>query len=90
MKKIISGKSCDTEKATLLGSINIGEFGDPTGYEEALYLTKSKQHFIYGNGGAESKYIKPTMELFTDEQAADWLKANVKPEPKAKKKKKQG
>ena len=76
MRKIINKKLCDTETATLLGSICVGEFGDPTGYEEKLFVTKTKQHFIHGVGGPESKYVKPTIELFTDEEAANWLKEN--------------
>jgi hypothetical protein len=76
MQKRIDGKMCDTEKATVVGSKAIGDYGDPTGYEEILYVNKMKQHFLYGNGGLESKYVKPTFELFTDEQAAAWCKEN--------------
>ena len=76
MKKIVKGKQCDTETATQLGAINVGEFGDATGYEEHLYITKSKQYFIYGNGGSESKYNKPTIDLFTNEEAEAWMKEN--------------
>lgn len=85
MKKRIKGKLCDTETAKQLGVIHIGEFGDPTGYEEQLYSTKTKQNFLYGIGGSESKYPKPAIEAITDKQSADWLKDNIKSKPKSKK-----
>jgi len=78
MRKVINKKVCDTETAKQLGVIYAGEFGDAGGYEEALYINKSKQHFIYGNGGSESKYTRPTIDLFTEEEAENWLKANKK------------
>ena len=82
MKKLINKKWYDTATAAQLGVIHVGEFGDADGYEEQLFITKSKQHFLYGNGGPESKYVKPTIELCTEEQAADWLKENGKGEIK--------
>jgi len=77
MKKVIKGRSCDTETAMLIGTKYAGEFGQSDGYEEKLYVTKSKQYFIYGNGGADSKYPQPAIELATDEQAKEWEKENI-------------
>jgi len=77
MKRRIKGKLCDTESATHLGTIYAGAFGDPNGYEEQLFVTKTKQYFIYGIGGAESKYINESIELLTDEQAAEWQKEHI-------------
>ena len=77
MQKRIKGKLCDTETATLVGTAYSGEFGDPAGYEEQLFITRTKQYFLYGAGGADSKYTKPGMKLFTDEQADEWKKANM-------------
>jgi hypothetical protein len=90
MQKRINGTLCDTEKATIIGNKAIGEYGDPTGYEEILYINKRKQYFLYGNGGLESQYTKPTMVLFTDEQAEAWKKENgIKtPKPETVKQKK--
>jgi hypothetical protein len=76
MQKRINGKMCDTETATQLGNKAVGEYGDPTGYEEILYINRMKQHFLYGNGGLESIYTKPTIKLFTDEQAEAWKQEN--------------
>ena len=76
MRKIVKGKLCDTATAKQLGVKYSGTFGEPDGYEEQLFVTKTKQHFIYGIGGTESKYAKPNIVLATDEEAADWLKEN--------------
>ena len=78
MKKIIKGKLCDTETAKHLGTVYVGEFGDPAGYEEQLFITKTKQYFIYGAGGAESKYVKSDAKLLTNEEAEAWKKENIK------------
>lgn len=77
MKKIIKGKLCDTETATLIGTAYTGKFGDADGYEEQLFVTKTKNHFIYGVGGDESKYTKPTLKLLTDEETTLWQKENI-------------
>jgi len=77
MKKRIKGKLCDTDSAKLIGAICSGEFGDPAGYEEKLFITRSKQYFIYGLGGEESKYTKESIKLATDEEAAKWKKENA-------------
>ena len=78
MRKIIGKKLCDTATATQLGTVYSGKFGDSDGYEEQLFVTKTKQYFLYGIGGAESKYVKETIKLITDKEAEDWKKANIK------------
>ena len=65
----------DTEKSVELGHKTFGEFGDPAGYEEALYKNRSGFFFLTGKGGAESKNadgedIKP----ITAKEAAAWQK----------------
>jgi len=77
MRKRIKGKLCDTESAKHIGTIYVGAFGDADGYEEQLFINRSKQYFMYVNGGAESKYKKETIKLVTDEQAAEWQKENI-------------
>ena len=93
MKKRIKGKLCDTESAVLLGTKYVGEFGDLDGYEEQLYITRSKQHFMYGIGGSDSKYPAAAINLLTEAEAEEWKKENnisekaaPKKAPKAKKK----
>jgi hypothetical protein len=93
MKKRIKGKLCDTESAVLLGTKYAGKFGDLDGYEEQLYITRSKQHFMYGIGGSDSKYPAATINLLTEFEAEEWKKENnisekaaPKKAPKTKKK----
>jgi len=79
MQKRIGTKLYDTEKAELLGTKYVGEYGETTGYEEQLFITSRKQqHFLYGIGGTESPYIKPTIIEITDDEAAVWKKENIK------------
>jgi hypothetical protein len=82
MEKRINGKRCNTDLATQLGTKCEGEFGDPKGYEEKLFINRGKQYFIHGIGGPESKYPEPNIELLTNEQAAEWIKENIKTKEK--------
>ena len=77
MLKRIKGKYCDTASATLVGAVSCGEFGDAAGYEEKLYITRTKQNFLYVAGGPESKYPAEDIKLFTEEQAEEWKKVNM-------------
>lgn len=77
MKKIISRVTYNTETALEIGRIACGTFGDPAGYEEILYQTKKGAFFIYGNGGAESKYTEETIVPLTKTEAKDWKNANL-------------
>ena len=74
MKKIINGKSYDTETAKDVGYRYIGAFGKLDGYEERLFVKKTGEHFLYGIGGPDSKYGKPTIKPVTDKQANEWKK----------------
>lgn len=56
MRKIINGKLYDTDTATYIGS---REHGTPRDFEyvsETLYQKKSGELFLYGEGGAMSRY----------------------------------
>lgn len=55
----------DTDKATEVGRKAHGSFGDPAGYEEVLYQMPSRLYFIYGVGGPDSCYPKPTITPVT-------------------------
>ena len=77
MRKIINKKLCNTETATNLGSKHVGEFGQPDGYEEQLFVTKTNQYFLYVNGGPESKYTKENIFLISDKEADEWKKENI-------------
>lgn len=59
MKKIINGKKYDTDTATKCGSYEHGCGGDFGYIYEALYRKKTGEFFLYGEGGAFTKYRKP-------------------------------
>ena len=78
MKKIINKVTYNTDTSNELGAVNFGEFGDSAGYEERLYQTKKEDFFLYGNGGADSKYTEETIAPITEKEAKEWQKANKK------------
>lgn len=59
MKKIIKGKVYDTETAKFLGEggSDVGP-GDFNFYNEELYVKKTGEYFLYGYGGAMSRYAR--------------------------------
>ncbi len=73
MLKTICGKVYDTDNATLIKRKSVGVFGDPTGYEEALYQTESGNYFLYLNGGEESPYKKEDIKRMSKANAEKWL-----------------
>ena len=72
MKKIICKKEYDTAASTVVKKVTSGEFGDPAGYEETLYVTESGSYFLYVNGGAESKYPKEDIKRMSAKAAEAW------------------
>ena len=72
MKKIICKVEYDTEAAQLIGKFVSGEFGDPAGYEESLYLTEDGKYFIYVNGGEESVHAKEDIKRISAAKAEEW------------------
>lgn len=73
MIKATKTKVFDTETATLIKKVTSGEWGDPAGYEETLYLTPEGDYFFYTNGGAESPYKKEAITSCTKANAKKWL-----------------
>lgn len=60
MKKIINGKVYDTETAKEIASWgNGGGWMDFHHFEETLYRKKTGEFFLFGEGGAMTKYAKP-------------------------------
>ncbi len=70
MVKTYRNKQYDTETMTVAKKEVFGTFGDPTGYEEIVFVAANGQHFLYGNGGAESKYPEETLTALTKAKAA--------------------
>lgn len=71
MKKTIriDGKrhSFDTDTARAINHRSSGDFGDPAGFEETLYRTRSGMFFVFGIGGDASPWpaggdIRPVSE----------------------------
>ncbi len=73
MKKIISKREYDTEKATLVKKFTSGNFGDPNGYEESLYETPAGYMFLYCNGGEDSAYPTESIKSISKVKAEEWL-----------------
>ncbi len=62
MKKIINGKRYDTKTARLVGLTTYGIPGDLYYWCEDLYLKKTGEFFIHGQGGPMSKYSERSGE----------------------------
>ena len=59
MKKIIKNKVYDTETAQEVGSwSNGGTWRDFNHIEETLYRKKTGEYFLFGEGGANTKYAE--------------------------------
>lgn len=60
MKKIIGGKSYNTETATKIGSASSRHcsYSDFNYWEESLYRTQKGAFFIAGEGGANTHYSR--------------------------------
>ena len=63
MKKTIRGKVYDTEEMALVKKVTHGNFGDPAGYEESLYVAENGTYFLYVNGGEQSRTRKQLFEF---------------------------
>ena len=72
MKKTINKKVYNTETAAVVKTNTVSYFGDPAGYEETLYKTKKGDFFVYGIGGAESKYPEETIVAVTADEAENF------------------
>lgn len=72
MKKTICKVEYDTENASIVEKRTFGEFGDPCGYEETLYVKEDGKYFLYVNGGAESVYPEENIKRMSAKAAAEW------------------
>lgn len=58
MRKIISGKSYDTDTAKLVGCWDNGDYGNFDYMAESLYRKRTGEYFLHGEGGARSRYAE--------------------------------
>ena len=56
MKKVINGKVYDTDTARKVGCIDYGLGDRLFGWSETLYVKRTGEYFLYGEGGPGSKY----------------------------------
>lgn len=62
MKKIINGKRYDTDTAKFIGHAERSHPGDLNYWSEDLYLKRTGEFFIHGEGGARSRYSRQTSQ----------------------------
>lgn len=82
MKKIIDGKTYNTETATRIANWDNGYYGnDFNACDESLYISPKGTYFLAGEGGALSKYARSVgsgrcggdgMEVLTKAEALRW------------------
>ena len=88
MKKIINGRKYDTQTAREVAHVEAIPEGDRSArYEETLYQKRTGEYFLYGWGGALSRYanisstggMSPGRKFIplTFEQARDWGERNL-------------
>ena len=58
MKKVIRGLRYNTDTAKKVGSDSYSNYGDLQYWSEELYRTSQGNWFLYGEGGALSKYAR--------------------------------
>ncbi len=89
MKKIINNRKYDTETAKEIftaGSKSLG-CNDMSWWTETLYKKETGEFFIYGKGGAMSKWSSPHgnniygpgdgIEPLTEQEAREWVKEHA-------------
>jgi len=86
MKRVIEGKTYNTDTATLIGEASYGNHGDFHAWEEALYRTQKGAFFLVGSGGARTRWGEKVsqntwsggegMEALTPENALIWAEAH--------------
>lgn len=87
MKKIINKKLYDTETAKMIASWSNGlGKSDFRGYEECLFLKKTGEFFLYGEGGGLSPYAErrgdgwgygEKITPLTEEEARQWAESHM-------------
>ena len=90
VRKVIDGKLYDTSTADEIATYeNTNDIGNFHHFSETLYKTKKGAWFIYGEGGALSKYAETgpgyssqgeDITVLTDDEAMGWLEEYNFPE----------
>lgn len=87
MKKIIKGKVYDTDTAKLLAEDSYSNTSQFDYWLEELYLKKTGEYFLYGEGGGLSPYAEyygnnsfgrgEKITPFTEEEAKAWAEKHI-------------
>ena len=87
MKQIVKGKRYDTDTATRVATDSFSNYGDFQYWCEELYYTKRENWFLYGEGGAMSKYATAVSQNevgggnaiipLTKKEALAWLETHT-------------
>lgn len=87
MKKIIDGKTYNTETAEYLGEYSYSNSRDFHYCSEELYQTKKGTYFLYGEGGPLSKYAVPCgnrsysagedIKILTEKETQEWAEDHL-------------
>ena len=87
MRKIINGRTYNTETSKEIGYWFNGLYSNNMGYCcETLYRNTKGAYFIHGEGGAQSKYSAPAGDMrgpgegivpLTDEEAREWAEKHL-------------
>jgi len=90
VKKIIKNKLYSTETACSCGSASYGAPGDFDFWEEELFRKRTGEFFLYGSGGARTRYANNTgnncwsagsdIIPLTLEAAREWAERHLSPE----------
>ena len=75
MKKIICKVEYDTDNASIVEKRTFGEFGDPAGYEETLYVSADGKFFLYVNGGENSVRPEENIIRMSKAKADEWIES---------------
>lgn len=85
MRKIINDKMYNTDTAKTIASYSVNSVGDFGYLEETLYKKKTGEFFLYGYGGAYTKYAhvegnnrgsSETIKPLSEKEAKEWLADN--------------
>ena len=77
MKKTVRGKIYDTVEMTIVKKVTHGNFGDPAGYEETLFVAENGTYFLYTFGGKESPYPTENLVNLSKAKAQAWEQENA-------------
>lgn len=73
MCKDINGVIYDTALSTVDKKFTYGTPGDPSGYEETLYITGDGRYFVYTYGGVNSIYPQENIVPIAREDVKSWM-----------------